>query len=222
MKEFPEKLRDQELPPNGPGDQQRLPQGGPQSRDALKALGRDELAQFVTERQDQIRRVARTKLVQVARSLFDSEDVFASVAREIDELATTGAIRPESEKELWALIATMTRNNAVSKVRFAARAKDLIAEDGEYARQLAARAQHCASDGDAAVLCLRLLASLESSGDRKLFALRMRGANHRVIAGVLDITEEACRQRWMMIRRKLAETFREADHARRGTGQPDC
>ena len=219
MKDFPENPYDWKLPLADPDDQTQ-PAGKSHAREKLRSLARDELAKFVTERQDDIRRVARTKLVQVARSLFDSEDVFASVARELDEMASSGAVRPENERELWALIATMTRNNAVSKVRFAARAQALIAEDGEYSRQLAMRAEHCANDGDVAVLCLRLLASLESSDDRKFFALRMRGASHRVIAGVLDITEDACRQRWMLIRRKLSQTFTEADHARRQTGQP--
>lgn len=180
------------------------------SRIDLPSIEREALAEFLESRKDKIRGVARSKLAQVARSLFDSEDVFASVSRAMDELAAAGKLRPHNEHELWALTATMARNNAISKVRLASRAKALVAEDGVYARTLLARAEECRCDGDAAVLCLRLMVSLESPDDRRLFALRLRGASHRVAAGVLGINEESCRQRWQGIRERLADAFRES------------
>lgn len=183
-----------------------------ETQHARAPLDREGVAKFVEEREQAIRKLARAKLAQSARSLFDSEDVYSSVARALDEMAASGKLQPSSEYELWGLIATITRNNAVSKARLAGRARSLVAEDGEYARMLQARAERCEGDGDAAVLCLQLMVSLEKSDDRKLFALRLRGASHRVAAGVLGINEESCRQRWKVISDQLAQAFKEHVH----------
>lgn len=171
-------------------------------------LDRERVAKFVGERRQAIRNLARTKIAQSFRGLFDSEDVYSSVAKAVDQMAASGRLQPSGEHELWALIAAITSNNAVSKVRLASRARSLVAEDGEYARVLQARAERCEGDGGAAVLCLELMASLKNSEDRILFALRLRGASHRVAAEVLGINEISCRQRWKAITDRLAEAFK--------------
>lgn len=175
---------------------------------------RDGVARFVAERREQIRALARQRLAARVRNLYDSEDVYSSVARAMDELAARERLRPANEAELWGLIAAITRNNAITKVRLAARARAMIEEDGEYARELLKRAESCESDGDSVALCLRMMVSLENSADRSLFAMRLRGASHKVTADALRIDEATCRQRWKAIRDRLAETFKEQFDAR--------
>lgn len=177
-------------------------------RSTIPAVSREQVAEFMLGNEDRIRRIARSKLTSMCRTLFDSEDVFSSVLRQVDALATRGDLRPQSEVELWALIATVTRNNAVSKVRLTERARSLIRDDGEYAQALSDRIQSCENDGDVAALCVRLMTALESGHDRQLFALRLRGVAHQLAAELLGISEVACRQRWHVIRNRLAVIIR--------------
>lgn len=192
MDEIEKKL---EIEPTGEGE------GAPSDRDGV--------ARFVSARREQIRALARQRLSVRMRNLYDSEDVYSSVARAMDELAARELLRPANEAELWGLIATITRNNAITKVRLAARARALFEEDGAYTRELIRRTEACQSDGDSIALCLHMMMALEKSADRSLFALRLRGASHKVAADALGIDEATCRQRWKAIRDRLAQMFKE-------------
>jgi uncharacterized membrane protein len=175
------------------------PKGPPVDRSELRPVPREEIADFVLRREAQIRAIARRKIPDFVRGLFDSEDVLSSVARELDVLADRGLLRPTCERELWALIATMTNNKAISKLRLAARARQLQKEDGVYSDLMARRTEECESDSDAVALFTRMLAAIERTDDRKLFILRLRGASHRAAATALGIKEDACRHRWRVI-----------------------
>lgn len=182
----------------------------PENLDPRFPTDRQNIAEFVLARQAAIRRLARQKLGQSARTLFDSEVVFSSVARVLDECAARGTLDPANERELWGFIAAVTQNNAAYKTRLAARARALLDNAGPYLLDRLARAQTCDDESDAAALCAELMASLPSSDDRKLFALRLRGASHRVAGEALGIDEAACRQRWQGIRDRLVRNFRSA------------
>lgn len=167
------------------------------------ALSREAVAAWAMQHQRQIRTLARSRLTSHTRSVFDSEDVFSSVVRRLDGLAKDGAIRPNSEAELWALAKQIALNTAVSKTRLIERARRLLTEDGLLAYEIEHRINACVGDDDAALLVHRMYEALESSADRQIFGLILRGASHRAVAQLLGITEEASRQRWMAVRRRL-------------------
>src|SRR4051812_6797758 len=75
------------------------------------------VAQYLMENGDRIRAIARRKLTTRTKSVFDSEDVLSSVLRCLDALASRGGLLVQTEEELWALVATVTRNNAVNRTR---------------------------------------------------------------------------------------------------------
>jgi DNA-directed RNA polymerase specialized sigma24 family protein len=171
---------------------------------------RELVAAFILRHQSRVRRIARRKLTAETCSVFDSEDVLSSVLRRLDGLAARGEVRTESEAELWAMVRTVAANLAVDKSRLVERAKVWEREDAlvsQSGRQLAALAASCRDDDEARVLVLRMMASLEDSADRQLFSLLCRGCSHRVIASLLNITEESSRQRWRRIRERLAAAF---------------
>jgi DNA-directed RNA polymerase specialized sigma24 family protein len=168
---------------------------------------REEIAQYLLENRDRVRAFARRKLTSKARSVFDSEDVFSSVLRRVDALASAGSLRLHSESDLWALVAAITHNSAVNRTRLVDRAS--VTEDVYQA--LKKRLKGCSPDDQAAVLVLRMMFYLKSEEDRRVLSLLHRGAGHRAIGSVLGISEDASRQRWARIRRMLAERFAKAD-----------
>lgn len=168
---------------------------------------REEIAQFVLARRERVQAIARRKLTYSARAVFDSDDVIASVMRRIDHLASKGALRIRSEAELWALIATIAGNNAVSKTRLMARARTLLSEDLAFAQIMLNCVTPCATDDDAENLVLELASSISDPVMRQGFLLRVRGASHSAVAGVLGISEAAFRQRWSHLVRSLSERF---------------
>ena len=172
-------------------------------------LSREAVAAWALAHQREIRTLARKRLTQNTRSVFDSEDIFSSVLRRLDGLAANGNIRPECEAELWALVRQIALNTAVSKTRLIERANALLTEDGPLAYEMVRRLNACGGDDEAALLVHRMHEALESSADRQIFGLLLRGATHRVVAQFLGISEEASRQRWMSIRRRLLKWCRE-------------
>lgn len=168
---------------------------------------RDLVASFVLQHSDTIRYIARTKLTAGTRSVFDSEDVLGSVLRRLDGMAERGDLRPRSEGELWALITAIARNTAVSKTRLIERTRALLARDGPCAHELLMRLNRCEGDDQAAALVARMARSLDSSSDRQILLLILRGASAAAIASLLGITEAAASQRWAKIKRALADRF---------------
>jgi DNA-directed RNA polymerase specialized sigma24 family protein len=167
------------------------------------------VAQYLLANEAKIRAIARRKLTSNTRSVFDSEDVFSSVLRRMDELTINGGLRPRSEAELWAFVEAITRNNAVNRTRLIERARSRLTEDGPYAYELLRRLNAFATDDEATVLVLRMMLCLKNEEDRQLLSLLHRGAEHRAIGTMLRISEEASRQRWARIRKELLDRFAE-------------
>jgi DNA-directed RNA polymerase specialized sigma24 family protein len=168
---------------------------------------RAALAQYLVCNKDLIQAIARRKLTARTKSVYDSEDVFSSVARRLDELAARDVLRPRDEKEMWALIATVACNNAISRTRLIERAKVFLTDDAPYAFELMRRLKEYTTDEEANLLVHRMLLCLPNEVDRQQFLLLLRGASHRAIGSLLGFSEEASRQRWTKVRRLLEERF---------------
>ncbi len=175
----------------------------------LPLLDRAAIAKFLIDHQDRIRAIARRKLSANARTVFDSEDVFSSVLRRVDTMVEAGTLRPRSVAELWALIDAITRNNALNRTRLIERARALLSEEGAYAQALLDRLSRYSTDDEASFLLYRMMAGLSSETDRQVLSLHLRGATHRAIATLLNISEDASRQRWRTIRNLLQAKFSE-------------
>jgi len=168
---------------------------------------RETLARFVLEHEHAIRAAARRKLTRTTRSVYDSEDVMATVLRRVDQLAESGKIRATTENEILSLILRIAENAACSKARMIELAKSRLQEERAFSRMLLEGLANCQDNEDAGMLIVRMVASLSNPEDRTLLLLRLRGIEHKVIARMLDITPEACRQRWKKIREELVQRF---------------
>jgi DNA-directed RNA polymerase specialized sigma24 family protein len=162
---------------------------------------------------ERIRAIARRKLTTWTRAVYDSEEVFSSVLRRMDMMAVDGRLRPRSEGELWALIAAITHNCAVSRTRLIERARELLTDDGPLAYEMMKRFNRCTGDDEAGILVTRMMMALSQSHERQMLDLQLRGAGHAAIASLLGITVAASRQRWKSICDRLREWFK--DEAKR-------
>lgn len=165
-------------------------------------------ARFILDNQSLIRSIARSRLAS-ASSVFDSDEVVATVLRRVDRYVESGRFSPTSADDVWGLVNTIAKNSSVTKARLAQRVRTLAAEDGEYAHHLLDQLNRCASDDDASELVTRLMLCVPDERDRQIIGFRLQGTNHRVTAQFLGMTEAAARKRWsdllMMFRRALAD-----------------
>ncbi len=168
---------------------------------------RSALAAFVMKHEQTIRAVARRKLHTGARTAYDSDDVLATVLRRVDHLAERSGIRATSEGEIISLILTIAEHASISRNRLAELARARMEEEAAFSQMLLAHLDACKDDEEAGCLLVRMFASLPDTDARTLFLLRLRGIEHKVIAQMLAISPEACRQRWKKIREELIERF---------------
>src|SRR5690606_17681716 len=78
---------------------------------------RQAAAEFLVRHQSLIRRRLRRKLTVSARRLFDSEDLFSTVARRIDQEVERDRLDVASEHELWSLIRKIGENCITDRIR---------------------------------------------------------------------------------------------------------
>jgi DNA-directed RNA polymerase specialized sigma24 family protein len=150
--------------------------------------------------------MARTKLSR-GSGFVDSQDVFASVARRLDQLASGAGVRPRSEAELWALVRTVTTNTAIEKTRLVARVRSFASTEGLYGQELLKRLEECGGDDEATLLVHRMALSLTVAVDRQIMFLFLRGATFSAMGVALQMSEDAVRKRWARLRDALEERF---------------
>jgi hypothetical protein len=80
-------------------------------------------------------------------------------------------------------------------------------EDAEFWAEVSRDLRRCEDDTEAFVLVFEMMSAMTDPAERQIFLLRLRGVAHRVIAQQVGTTEEAVRQRWLVIRRSLRDRF---------------
>lgn len=174
--------------------------------DRMRRGDREAAAEFMVRYAPLIRRRFRS-LARSARPLLDSEDVFSTIARRLDELVLSGSLKAASVQELWALIGRVTVNRAIDQTRAAAREREAAAlvaagvrraadaaEEAEHAESCVVLSSHCAT---------RLL-----PGDRELVRLRVASRPYSQIARALGMAVPAARKRWERIAAVLRRRIR--------------
>lgn len=167
------------------------------------------LAQYLDERRDLIRDAARAKLIPVAKSSGDSEDVASSVIRRIDSMAVSGTLRIGSENELWALIRLIAEHQSIDRGRMALRARAVALDDGVDGHAIVRSLAESPTEDHALLLLHRILMSMDSADDRHLVLLRLRGSSFRVAGQLIGISTAAAKMRWSRITSSIRDRFAE-------------
>lgn len=150
-----------------------------------------------------VRNRLRRKLDGGARRLFDSQDLMSTVLRRVDRLAAEGRLRAQSDEELISLLFRVSDRVLIDRYRVLGKLRRVEGEDSEWAQSLLTRLDR-ATDETGKEMLTEIFQSLESADDRILFSLWLRDVPHVVIAQTMGISPEAARQRWSVLRRRLA------------------
>jgi RNA polymerase sigma factor (sigma-70 family) len=166
---------------------------------------RDAAAMFLTENAGLIRRRFRTRLGRALRRMFDSQDLFSTVARRLDEIVMHHNLHAGTEAELWSLINTLASHALSEHVKRSLRHRSfcdpaLVLNRHETATSPAVPDDPATADDRARGLVALWLDQLESGTDRRILLLRVSGREHAEIGADLGMTTSAVRKRWQRIR----------------------
>jgi hypothetical protein len=168
-------------------------------------------ATLLIRHQALIRRRLRRKLSASARRMFDSEDLFSTVARRIDVELEQQRLAALTEQQFWALIQRIGEN-CVSDVSRSDRTWQSVRRELVRDRRAAGPPEPQAPRLEEAQKYIRWAATTEE--DRQVVALKRLGAPYAAIGHILGLTEQAVRKRWHRLSTEIRDLVRR-DSARR-------
>jgi len=170
----------------------------------IRSGDRAAAADFVRKFEPLLRRRIRSRLGRATRRLFDSQEVFSTVCRRLDEFVLSGHVRAASVPEMIALIQIIAQRSVIDKARVVQRLMRVEGEDGPLAREILQRAA-CGRQADAhpQEVIEHWASHLENPMDRLILFHWMWGESHAATADRLGISHELIRKRWQLIRERL-------------------
>lgn len=172
----------------------------------MRSGDRVAAALFVTCYGSLIRRRIRGKLRPEMRSVWDSQDILATLGRRLDRLVRLGRIEAASEEELWALAFRTAEQAVQEKSRAFRRSRKrelLVSRIASKASSSRCQSQLSGNvdgfDLDHAMRCLR------DDTDRLILSLWVAGTRWSVIAAAVGLTQPATRKRGERIKLQLKE-----------------
>ncbi len=144
------------------------------------------------------------------RRVFDSEDIFSTVCRRLDEFVTSGLVRATSVPEMLSLIQAIAQRSVIDKARIVERLMRVEAEDGPLAYEMLQRAGSSElSDVQFQGNIERWASRLNSPMDRLILFHWLWGEPQAVTATHLGISHDLVRKRWQLIRERLKQIMTE-------------
>lgn len=146
----------------------------------------------------------------------DPDDIFSTTLRRVDGAAARGSFRMRSAPEAWSFVARVVQR-AVQRHRL--RAMRLAEAVAGFASQRPAVQEDRVDDGERAELA-RLMREIERARpqDAELIQHRLRGHRWREVSDAMGVSEEALRQRWSALMRRLRERMSRGQDAPIVTG----
>jgi RNA polymerase sigma factor (sigma-70 family) len=181
---------------------------------ARRPSDRELIADFILANEAAVRR--RIERTTGRAPGIDADDIFSTTLRRVDGAAARGSFRMRSAPEAWSFVARVVQR-AVQRHRLrAARLAEAVAG---LASQRPAVQEDRVDDGDRAELA-RLMRELERvrPQDAELIQHRLRGHRWREVSDAMGVTEEALRQRWSALMRRLRERMSRGQDAPIVTG----
>lgn len=179
-----------------------------------RASDRELIADFILANETAVRR--RIDRTAGRAPGVDPDDVFSTTLRRVDGAAARGSFRMRSAPEAWSFVARVVQR-AVQRHRMrAARLAEAVAG---FASQRPAVQEDRVDDGLRAELA-RLMREMERvrPQDAELIQHRLRGHRWREVSDAMGVSEEALRQRWSALVRRLRERMSRGQDAPIVTG----
>lgn len=175
---------------------------GPES---LQRMNRDEVAQFLVSRSDDIRALLGRRGAKPVPG-FGTSDVVSSVIRRVDAAVERGTFVPQNPGHVWAYASTAARLLSISKASMAGRFRSLDDGDTGWREDMLASIEKL-DEASAADILFACAATLDEREERTFFLLLMRGASIATASEALGWKPDNGRRRWAVIKTKLRERF---------------
>jgi len=178
----------------------------------MRAGDRQAVGEFVKAYESRIRRRIRGKLSREApmRRLFDSDEIFSTLTRRLDQYVSQGRLRAVTEESLWALVGAMADHALIDKARLYQRLESIEGSDGQMAHLLLRRLREAdlrRRDG-AQIEIEKALRALPDPQDRSILMRWLDGVALQDIAREFGLQEPTLRKRWERMRERLSVLFR--------------
>lgn len=158
-------------------------------------------AEILTQHRDEILRRIHAQIGGNTRKVTDTEDILSTVARRLDHLIAEGRLQATSERQLFALIHAITDRTLLEKHRQGTRTQQ---RESSIAREHEANTEHNAQTSGLE----RIVKLVPDPIDRQILNGKARGWSYETLAAELGIQEEAVRQRWSRLRKRVQESIR--------------
>jgi DNA-directed RNA polymerase specialized sigma24 family protein len=169
----------------------------------MRGGDREAAAEFVVTFGSQIRRRFRSRLGRVARAVYDSEDLFLSIARRLDELVLGGRLEANSVDGLWALMGSMALHIGAHQRDIARREARAVAVVADRTGVEAPGTVEIVIRRERTRLLLRRAAERLKSEDRRIMVLRVARRSFAEIARRVGLAIPAAQKRWERIKAAL-------------------
>ena len=191
--------RPEARPQGDPARPQLSPSASLELLERIRQGDRQAAAEFVARSAPLIRRRFRGKIARSLRTLFDSDDLLATISRRLDDLVRRRELTATSEAQLWALLARLATNSVSEHARHDLRGNP----DPGASRPTPLSAGSHEMKPDAAVLeplLEQCLAELSSEIDQRTLRMRLEQRTHAQIAASEGVSVETARKRWQRVR----------------------
>ncbi len=167
--------------------------------DLLKDGDRGAVAAYIAQNAPLIRRRLRGKIARSLRTLFDSDDLMATISRRLDDIVRRRQLNASSEAELWSLLEHLAVNALTDLARRAMRDRPGPAAAQAPAASAAEIEPKFDADDADSLLALCLM-ELRDETDQRILRMRLDQHTHAQIAAAEGVSEAAARKRWQRIR----------------------
>lgn len=176
---------------------------------------REAAALFITRYEDRIRRRIRGKLNPSMRRVFDSQDIFSTVSRRLDQYVRTGKLVAQNENHLWSLIFRMATNAVIDKSRMYRCLQKAEGLDSQFAQELMSRFRQAERRDEQGVeIEIDNVVNLVSNDiDREILTQWLFGSRLIEIAQSIGMAQTTVRKRWQKIRELLQSEFLQESRA---------
>ena len=147
--------------------------------------------------------------------LFDSQDIFSTVGRRLDQYVQTGKLQAQCANQLWALIFRMATNAVIDKSRMFRRLQKAEGLDSQFAQELMSRFRQAERRENQGVEIEidNVLKLLADDIDREILTQWLFGSKFSEIAQSIGMAHTGVRKRWQKIRELLQVKFLQESRA---------
>lgn len=172
---------------------------------------REASAEFLMAYGPLIRRRFRSRLGRALRQVFDTDDLFSTIARRLDEIVLARRLTASTIDELWSLIGKIAHNKLADQALIAERDRRVVRRIVEQRPTPPGDPAEVLDRREEARRVLSWSTGQLRAMDRDFLLLRLASRTCGEIARLLGMAAPSARKRWLRIKGTLSARRRVVD-----------